>query len=169
MCIFEYRELCSVHVHIVFKGPLGHATRLKMILYMYVHSIHSNIPAGFSWEFPEGFKISPQSGSLSPKQSSKLMAKFSPQSAIVHNGLAVCTFSSTREGSDRSVLISVGDSQVKAEIQRETRKVMKLEGIGKYPHVTVKLCSSKSSKSSRSQGDLLIHDIVTLCLLYYAY
>ena len=103
---------------------------------------------------PDGFKIIPQSGSLSPKQSSKLTARFSPQSAIVHNGLATCTFSSSKEDHDRSVLILVGDSQVKTEIQRGTRKVMKLEGIGKYPHVAVKLCSSKLQETrKRSQGN----------------
>lgn len=86
----------------------------------------SPVPADFSWEVPSGFEVSPPSGSLGPQETCKLTATFRPQAAEVYSASAICNF-----GSEES-----------------STETMRLEGIGKYPHVTVKL----SGKPKRSPG-----------------
>ena len=83
----------------------------------------------FSWDVPDGFEISPSSASLSPKQSCKLTATFKPRSAIVYSASAVCMFSSELDTEGSS-------GEVKT-------KSMKVEGVGKYPHIAVKLCRGR--------------------------
>ena len=85
-------------------------------------SLHRNVPTDFSWEFPDGFKVSPTSGSLAPKQKCKLTALFQPQAADVYSAVAVCSY---------------------GEGEHHSTKPMRLKGIGKYPHVTVKHVSGK--------------------------
>lgn len=117
------------------------------------------MPAKFSWTLPDGFQISPDSGILAVKQSSKMTVKFSPQAALVYNGLAVCTFSGEnhkQDGDSQAALDSVGEVMV----HKQTKKVTKLEGIGKYPHVTVRLCPSESLPSTRTQGNFTVGSFV---------
>lgn len=45
--------------------------------------------------------------------------------------------------------MSVGEEQ---ESDGVKRKVMKLEGIGKYPHITVKLCSGTKATSTQTKN-----------------
>ena len=111
--------------------------------------LFSKVPIHFSWDVPDGFEISPTSDSLSPKQTCKLTATFRPSSAVVYSDSAVCIFSSKLEAVGRP--FNQGNDQVK-------RKFMKLEGIGKYPHIAVKLCSGKRATTitqSRSRANTL--------------
>ena len=85
-------------------------------------SLYRNVPTDFTWEFPDGFKVSPTSGSLAPKQKCKLTAMFQPQAADVYSAVAVCSY---------------------GEGEHHSTKPMRLKGIGKYPHVTVKHVSGK--------------------------
>jgi DNA repair protein RadC len=57
----------------------------------------------------------------------------------VYSGSAVCTFSSKLEAVGRPC---------NQENDHVKRKFMKLEGIGKYPHITVKLCSGKKATTT---------------------
>lgn len=102
----------------------------------------SKVPIHFSWDVPDGFEISPESDSLSPKQTCKLTATFKPRSAVVYSTSAVCIFSSKLEAIDKPF---------NQESDCVKKKLMKLEGIGKYPHVTVKLCSGKKVTSPHSR------------------
>ena len=86
-------------------------------------SLHRNVPTDFSWEFPNGFEVSPTSGSLAPKQKCKLTAVFQPQAADVYSAVAVCSY---------------------GEEEHHSTKPMRLKGIGKYPHVTVQRVSGKA-------------------------
>lgn len=90
----------------------------------------------FSWDVPEGFEISPSSASLSPKQSCKLTATFKPRSAIVYSASAVCMFSSELDTEGSS-------GEVKT-------KSMKVEGVGKYPHIAVKLYRGRKIPPTKS-------------------
>lgn len=104
--------------------------------YLSLSLFFSKVPIHFSWDVPDGFEISPASDFLSPKQTCKLMATFRPSSAMVYSASAVCTFSSKLE--------AVG-GPFNQESDCVKRKFMKLEGIGKYPHISVKLCSGKKA------------------------
>ena len=75
--------------------------------------------------------MSPNGGSLGPQQNCKLSATFRPKAAKVYNISACCRFG----GNDET-----GDT-----------KTMVLEGIGKYPHVTVRL-AAKAKKSPDPRG-----------------
>lgn len=96
---------------------------------MYLCKLHNrNVPASYSWQVPEDFDISPRSGNLSPKETCKLSASFTPESAKMYKTFATCTYNE-----ERKLMY-----QEPTKFTPQTRKMMKLEGIGKYPYVTVK-------------------------------
>ncbi len=72
--------------------------------------------------------MTPSAGSLGARETCKLTATFQPWVAKVYRGLAVCNFGGSGE-------------------QKNSRS-MKLEGIGKYPHVIVKLSTNNRVKKS---------------------
>ena len=113
---------------------MEYLTLIYLSFYCSLFHIFSKVPIDFNWEVPEGFEISPSSASLSPKQSCKLTATFKPCSVIVYSASAVCLFSSELD-------IKEGEG-VKT-------KSMKVEGVGKYPHITVKLWQGKKISSKK--------------------
>lgn len=122
--------------------------------------LHSKVPIDFSWDVPDGFEISPAFASLSPKQTCSQTATFKPSSAVVYSVSAVCVFSSE--------LDKVGGGALDKEPENDhvKRKLMKLEGIGKYPHVTVKLCSGKKATLTQSKkGEGVVSDITAVSTL----
>ena len=83
--------------------------------------LHSTVATTFQWDLPKGFDIAPPMGSLAPKQSLKLKATFSPDSSLVYSAVAVCKYGH----------------------ENESAKTVRLEGVGKYPHVMVRLSKGK--------------------------
>ncbi len=55
-------------------------------------SSSSNVSTNYSWEVGDGFSITPEYGSLPPRQSVQLQATFSPSKASVYQKEAVCKF-----------------------------------------------------------------------------
>ena len=106
----------------------------------------SNVPTDFSWKFPNGFQVSPNTGHLTPKQTCRLTATFIPQSAIVYHTSAVCTFTA-----DSASSLPLSGGMESSETQ-ELTKSMTLNGIGKFPHVTVKYCSGKSKLVNKTSN-----------------
>ncbi|XP_033103427.1 cilia- and flagella-associated protein 65-like [Anneissia japonica] len=78
----------------------------------------SELPTKFVWAVSEPFVIQPPEGSLQPKSKCQLVATFKPTSAYVHETVAELHYGS----------------------ELQCCKQLKLEGIGKYPHLLV--CSA---------------------------
>ena len=121
MCLF-FIVIWEFHNYVHNLTPLKQQCMYIVIAGNFV-SLHRNVPTDFSWEFPNGFKVSPTSSFLAPKQRCKLTAVFQPQAANVYSAVAVCSYG-VRE--------------------HHSTKPMRLKGIGKYPHVTVKHVSGKA-------------------------
>ena len=87
-----------------------------------------NIQTYYSWKCPQGFNILPKNGSLAPKEKCRLSATFNPDSAKVYADFAECNYSTKENMDDFTAEDSDGSL---------FSKVMKMEGIGKFPYVTV--------------------------------
>ena len=85
---------------------------------------------------PQNFNIIPKSGLLAPRETSRLNATFSPSIAKVYTTFATCSFSEKRQPN------TTEESVV------EHTKEMKLEGVGKYPHVIVQQFSKASENDT---------------------
>lgn len=108
----------------------------KWPLVILLFTSYSNVPTWFSWMTPEVFRIHPNNGRLEPSETCRLIATFSPDSAKVFSGHASCSFG---EGNELNFLEhDLTNSKY--------RKVVKMEGIGKYPYVTVEIGSVSSSE-----------------------
>lgn len=85
---------------------------------------------------------------LAPKETCKHCATFCPQFARVYDDFATCTYS------DKPILSTSEDSKLFS-------KVMKIEGVGKYPYVIVK---SSESHDQTKAGDVSVdqdyHDMI---------
>ena len=93
---------------------------------------HSSVGTQFSWECPSKcFTVSPTSGSLGPRSSCKLSATFTPESAKVYSVTATCSYG--KEGEEGE------------------RKSVELKGVGKYPHVVVRL-PRRADKNKGREG-----------------
>lgn len=101
--------------------------------------IYRNAPAFYSWKISQGFNILPQSGYLAPKEALKLTATFCPVTAGVYNDFVTCYFS-------EKDVNCMKDSKIGDSIYT---KVMKVEGVGKYPYIIVK-CSESPKKDNHS-------------------
>lgn len=96
----------------------------------------SELVTKFYWRVLEPFSIVPASGTLAPRTSCNIKATFCPKAALVHEGTAVCTYSA-------SELVSFA-------------KHVKVEGIGKFPHLVASVPGSKkSSDLSNSREEVL--------------
>lgn len=96
----------------------------------------SELVTKFYWRVLEPFSIVPASGTLAPRTSCNIKATFCPKAALVHEGTAVCTYSA-------SELVSF-------------TKHVKVEGIGKFPHLVASVPGSKkSSELSNSREEVL--------------
>lgn len=96
----------------------------------------SELVTKFYWRVLEPFSIVPASGTLAPRTSCNIKATFCPKAALVHEGTAVCTYSA-------SELVSF-------------TKHVKVEGIGKFPHLVASVPGSKkSSDLSNSREEVL--------------
>lgn len=116
------------------------------IITPYVSPIRS-VQTYYSWKCPQGFSILPKNGSLAPKEKCGLSATFSPDSAKVYADFAECSYS-TKENID--------DLRIEESDYSIYTKVMRMEGIGKFPYVAVynypelpqKQCPTDSSTRS---------------------
>ncbi|XP_006820550.2 cilia- and flagella-associated protein 65-like [Saccoglossus kowalevskii] len=88
----------------------------------------SELTTPFEWSIKEPFTVVPPEGTLDPKSSCKIRATFKPKSSLVYETTAVIKY-----GNDLSCY-----------------KTVKLEGIGKYPHLLV----SSLGKSPRTLENL---------------
>ncbi len=88
------------------------------------YAIYRNVGTYYSWKCPQGFNILPKNGSLAPKEKCRLSATFCPDSAKVYADFAECNYSIK----DNIEAEDFGDSMY--------TKVMKMEGVGKFPYVT---------------------------------
>ncbi|XP_077974570.1 cilia- and flagella-associated protein 65-like [Styela clava] len=86
-------------------------------------NMSTELMTNFSWEVPEPFTILPPTGSIPPRGSCSLKAIFRPLSASVFETHAICCY-----GEDNLL------------------KKVKLEGIGKYPHLLVNTSDKAISK-----------------------
>jgi hypothetical protein len=84
----------------------------------------SDVDTTFVWSGKEPFSLQPDSGFLPSRSSFTITATFSPMAASVYEGLAVCRF---------------GDEEKQS-------MTVKVEGIGKFPHLTVSVCGLKSKE-----------------------
>lgn len=100
---------------------------------------YRNVSAFYSWKNPQVFSVNPKFGHLAPKETCRLNATFSPQSAKVYDDYATCTFS------NKDMLNYVEDTNTYVH-----KKIMKLEGIGKYPYVIAKICSESTKMAKKS-------------------
>ena len=90
----------------------------------------STLTVDFNWEYSNGFEIRPKSGSLAPKGDIYFSATFSPQRACVYDMAAVCSYGN----------------------ENPTTKSMNLEGVGKYPHVLVRLAPPPTLAVLKGRG-----------------
>ncbi|KAL5489479.1 hypothetical protein EMCRGX_G018573 [Ephydatia muelleri] len=95
-------------------------------------SVHntSTLTVDFNWDCSNGFEIRPKSGSLAPKGDIYFSATFSPQRACVYDIAAVCSYGN----------------------ENPTTKSMNLEGVGKYPHVLVRLAPPPTLAVLKGKG-----------------
>eukprot|EP00753_Platysulcus_tardus_P017846 PLAT6585.1.p1 GENE.PLAT6585.1~~PLAT6585.1.p1 ORF type:complete len:1751 (+),score=937.33 PLAT6585.1:33-5285(+) len=70
------------------------------------------LPLRFHWEVPVPFRLTPHSGELQPGDELRITVAFSPTSACAFVGSAICV------------------------VPDQPRKLLKLSGIGKFPHIT---------------------------------
>ncbi|XP_070569847.1 cilia- and flagella-associated protein 65-like [Ptychodera flava] len=93
----------------------------------------SELTTPFEWKIKEPFTVVPPEGTLDPKSSCRITATFRPKAAVVYETTAVI-----RYGHDLSCF-----------------KTVKLEGIGKYPHLlVVNSLVSDDDKSKKSKKHL---------------
>ncbi|PFX25001.1 Coiled-coil domain-containing protein 108 [Stylophora pistillata] len=88
----------------------------------------SELITNFQWKVLEPFSIVPESGTLSPRTSCNIKATFSPKAALVYEGTAVCTYSAGQKA--------------------PFTKHVKLEGIGKFPHLVASISRQAKNTSS---------------------
>jgi hypothetical protein len=99
------------------------------------------VPACFSWKSPQVFRVHPKSGQLEPNEACRLRATFSPDSAKVYSGFASCTFG-----------CKDGLNLEHTPPDPENVKIVEVEGIGKYPYVTVKKSSNSPLELSGKES-----------------
>lgn len=92
--------------------------------YNYILFHTRNVSTFYSWESPNGFNVTPKDGVLEPKETRRHNATFCPQIAKVYEDIATCTYSASDSRTDDKMKVFT--------------KVMKVEGVGKYPYVIVK-------------------------------
>lgn len=97
-----------------------------MPLNSFINYFCRNVSTFFSWKNSQVFRVQPKSGQLEPNETCRLNAIFCPESAKVYNSYAVCSFGK---------LSLVEEHNLKDLVHT---KVVKMEGIGKYPFVAVK-------------------------------
>ncbi|XP_065886516.1 cilia- and flagella-associated protein 65-like [Dysidea avara] len=104
----------------------------------------TDLPTNFQWEVPAPFRVTPHYGLIKPRGVCKLQASFHPEAVSVFEGAGVCYY---------------GDSQ-------NYKKPVKLEGIGKYPHLVVSTGgkSPPTTDLSLSFGDSPVGETVVKCL-----
>ena len=100
------------------------------------------MPTSFSWRNPQVFQIHPKNGRLEPNETCRLCATFCPDFAKVYSSHASCIFGD-KEGLNNLTECNLPDSV--------EMKIVKMEGIGKYPYVVVKGISKSDSVSSDKQ------------------
>ncbi len=131
-CICRYT--CTVHrftslrvnnVHTLFSFGNDLVKKVTIQKLLFVFSSR-DAPAYYSWSVPEGFSIEPVKGLLSPKETGKFKAFFSPLAAKVYKRHACSSFSD--KSSSHKGELKVGGYNFK--------RSMKLEGIGKSVHLT---------------------------------
>ena len=105
---------------------------------------YRNVSAFYSWKNPQVFSVNPKFGHLAPKETCRLNATFNPQAAKVYDNYATCTFS------NKDVLNCVEDTNSYVH-----KKIMKLEGIGKYPYVIAKICSESTKVAKTSKENVV--------------
>ncbi|XP_071497349.1 cilia- and flagella-associated protein 65-like [Diadema antillarum] len=96
----------------------------------------SELVTKFAWSVALPFVLEPQTGVLDPKTQCTITATFKPTSAVVYETVAEVHY-----GSDAFTC----------------RKTLRLEGIGKLPHLLV----SQSGKSPRAMENLNIESVVS--------
>ena len=105
-----------------------------------------NVPTFFSWRNSQVFQVHPKNGRLEPNETCRLCATFCPDSAKVYSSHASCIFGE-KEGLNNFTEHDLPDSV--------HTKVVKVEGIGKYPYVIVKgISNSENSVSVRSDKQI---------------
>ena len=96
-----------------------------MNVIMTIFVLYRSVQTFYSWKCPQGFNILPKNGSLMPKEKCRLCATFCPELAKVYSDTAECSYSIKENFNDQKT-----DDPL-------YMKVMKMEGIGKFPYVTV--------------------------------
>ncbi|KAK3742184.1 hypothetical protein QZH41_012071, partial [Actinostola sp. cb2023] len=96
----------------------------------------SELMTSFQWELSEPFIFVPSSGTLSPKTSCLIKATFTPKAALVYEAIAVCKYAHDMENTDL--------------------KSMKIEGIGKFPHIVASTLGQKRSTISSNGHEVVV-------------
>jgi len=99
----------------------------------------SNLHVKFHLKSDDIFVLSPTGGTLAPKTHAQINATFKPQGAYVYEVDAVCLF-----GND---------------MDNNTPKKIKLEGIGKYPHLAIRYDNQKGHDILIKCGDIGVGSI----------
>ncbi|KAL9957579.1 hypothetical protein ACROYT_G034498 [Oculina patagonica] len=88
----------------------------------------SELVTNFQWQVLEPFSIVPESGTLAPRTSCSIKATFCPKAALVYEATAVCTYSAGQKS--------------------PFTKHVRIEGIGKYPHLVASVSGPKKTSST---------------------
>lgn len=103
-----------------------------------------SVPTYYSWQSPNGFSIVPKDGLLAPKETCRHSATFCPQTARVYDDFTTCTYS------NKTILSDNEEDKVKDSV---FTKVMKVEGVGKYPYVVVKRCLESRDQATTTAAN----------------
>ncbi|XP_077997157.1 cilia- and flagella-associated protein 65-like [Glandiceps talaboti] len=99
-----------------------------------IHNV-SELTTPFEWKIREPFTVVPPEGTLDPRSSCRITATFRPKAALVYETTAV-----VRYGNDLNCY-----------------RTVKLEGIGKYPHLLVSAGGKSSKILDNLNAEAVVH------------
>lgn len=97
----------------------------------------SELVTKFHWQVLEPFSVVPESGTMAPRTSCIIKANFCPTAALVYETIAVCTYSAGQK--------------------TPFTKHVKIEGIGKFPHLVASASGSKKTSEVGCSNEAVLN------------
>ncbi|CAH3043041.1 unnamed protein product, partial [Porites evermanni] len=94
----------------------------------------SDLVTKFQWKVLEPFSVVPESGTMAPRTSCSIKASFCPTAALVYEATAICTYCAGQK--------------------TPFTKHVRIEGIGKFPHLMASVPGSKETSELTSDGEV---------------
>ncbi|KAM7444065.1 hypothetical protein ABFA07_007249 [Porites harrisoni] len=94
----------------------------------------SDLVTKFQWKVLEPFSVVPESGTMAPRTSCSIKASFCPTAALVYEATAICTYCAGQK--------------------TPFTKHVRIEGIGKFPHLMASVPGSKETSKLTSDGEV---------------